>query len=240
MGDGSIARIVVMNDARVLEELARHPTALNRDSCELVVPDAGDDLARCARQLGADIVVLGESEACLDAIETVRRVAAVTNDGLPPRIVFIGRPFEEARARDAGAHEVLIRPIVAAELKAAIGRLLAWRERGASRLPLDAPVVFETGGESLRGRCLDLSLSGAFVEFGRSPQVGALGTLEVRLPHGLLAIRAEIVRAGRGAHSASGHGLRFLDVSPATRVQLARIVHQEPISSLGHLGSCES
>jgi CheY-like chemotaxis protein len=221
MEESRVVRVVMMGDARLVDAL--RATSLGRDSCEIRLADAGEDLPRLVARFEADAVLMGGGEACVDVLETCRRLRAGRETADTP-IVVVGLPFDEARARAAGATAFIPSPPKLGELRDALAGAVGLTVRHARRVRVSLGARYASSASSFSGRCLDLSSSGAFLTFDEHPPVGFRGELSIKPESQTLSLTSEVVRVGRGATAAEGAGVRFVDLAPDTRAYLSHFV----------------
>lgn len=216
----AMSRILMVDDADLFRAL--DATLVRRFQCDIVrARDAGDVLAR-AGTLAPDLIVLDAERPDRGGADCVR---ALKNDPAlrDTRVLVLasgGAALDACRA--AGADAALARPLIAADLEIALGKLggLAWRRapRRASRLA----ARIRSGSVHARGRIKDISRDGLFLAVRCTPAVDA----EVRVLFGLpsadgvrsIDTRGVVVRRVEDdpeSHLIAGVGLRFVDLSGA-------------------------
>lgn len=150
---------------------------------------------------------------------------------LPVILVAGGEgPEQHAAAVEAGADDVLTRPLDRISLLAAARRLLgAPTVRGLPRIALETPVRLAHGGEEAWGTARNLSRGGIFVETDARCEPQAEVQLEFPLPgrHAVLAPTARVVwqRLPTAGHRA-GLGLRFLGLDGRSAHSLEYFVRE--------------
>lgn len=218
-------RVLLVDDVRLLAEV--EGTALGRDVVEIRVTGGTGDIARAARECQPAVVVLGEGEACPDALEMCRRIRTDPATRAVS-IIYIGMGLNRERARLAGADVFIPRPFTRLELREAFQRVLRLRDRIAVRRQVSFDVELSTGEDVSRGTCRDLSLSGAFMTLDRELQPGERGTLRFEAGSRRFQLAVHVVRRGRGACGLEGVGVAFLGLDADTGAFLSRYVRTIP------------
>jgi len=215
-----MTRVLIVDDVRLLTEIRSTP--LGRAAVEVALLRAGDDIVAAARASRPDVVVLEEGEFFPEAFEACRRLGDDPETAAIP-VLYIGLSLHRERCAARGVAEFLPKPATRRDLDQAVRRLLSGRARRGARRVVDVSCVLEQGGTRLAGRCIELSLDGAFVRFDGPPR-DMPGVLI--LPNGArpIEVASEVVRGGEGRGGERGWGLRFLPLGVETTAHLARFV----------------
>jgi CheY-like chemotaxis protein len=216
---GSMTRVLIVDDVRLLAEIRATP--LGRAEVETVLLRAGDDVVASARQFRPHLVVLADGECFPEAFEACRRLGDDPETAALP-VLYIGLSLHRERCVARGVSEFLPKPATHRDLDEAVRRLVSGSVRRGRRRVVDVVCALEQDGTRRAGRCLELSLDGAFVRLDETPREGA-GILTLAEGARPIALPAEVVRAGQG-RGGSGWGLRFGPLGVDATAQLARFV----------------
>jgi CheY-like chemotaxis protein len=215
-----MTRVLIVDDVRLLAEIRSTP--LGRAAVEIALLRTGDDVVAAARAARPDLVVLEEGEFFPEAFEACRRLGDDPDTAAIP-VLYIGLSLHRERCVARGVAEFLPKPVTHRDLDQVVRRLLSVSARRGARRVVDVPCALEQDGTRLAGRCIELSLDGAFVRFDGPPRERP-GVLI--LPNGARSIEvaSEIVREGEGRGGERGWGLQFLPLGVETTAHLARFV----------------
>lgn len=92
-------------------------------------------------------------------------------------------------------------------------------EYRSPRYPVDLPVLLILEGESVCGRCKEISSEGMKVEFRQPVARNCSGTLRIGKSDSFVEVRARVARTGSGSD-----GVRFLFGSEKERRAMQRLV----------------
>lgn len=211
-------RILIVDDVRLMADLRTTP--LGRADVEIVPLRCGEDAVARAREVRPAFVVLEEGEffpEAFDALRSLQRHPATAE--LP--VLYIGLSLERDLALLPGLTEFVPKPARRHELERACLRMLRADARRTARRAVDVACALLQDGRSNPGRCVELSLGGAFVLLDHSV-AAEKGTLVLPNGKGSIELPVEVVREGKDRHAARGWGLRFVDLGPRQGAQLAR------------------
>lgn len=215
-----MTRVLIVDTARLLADIRSTP--LGRAEVEVAPLRAGDDVVAAAKALRPDIVMLEEGEFFPEAFEDCRCLRDDPDTaGIP--VVYVGLSLHRECCAALGVAEFLPKPAARRDLDQAVRRLLNCSARSGPRRVVDVACALDQGGTRLAGRCIELSLDGAFIQFDGPPREMP-GLLS--LPNGArpIEVASEIVREGEGRGGERGWGLRFLPPGVETTARLARFV----------------
>jgi len=215
-----MTRVLIVDDVRLLAEIRSTP--LGRVAVEVALLRPGDDVVERARFLHPDLVVLEEGEFYPEAFDACRSLGDTPETaGIP--VLYIGLSLHRERCTECGVAEFLSKPVTRHDLDQAVRRLLGGNARRGARRVVDVPCELQQEGKGFAGRCIELSLDGAFVRFDDPPreQPGVLHFQNGARP---IEVAIEIVREGDGRGGERGWGLQFLPLGVEASAQLARFV----------------
>jgi len=216
--------VLLVDDARLMAEF--QSTALGRASFDLIPLRVGQDVARLAGEIQPDVILLRDGESCPDVLDACHALAARPDTRRIP-LIYIGLGLHRERYLEAGVDVFIPRPVTRHQLQEAIRQVLPLEDRIALRRSVRFPVRLDVGETEIPGRCVNLSLTGAFVELDRRAEVGEGGRLRFQAAGREMVLPCEVVRQGKGAGLKHGVGLRFVNAGAETSAFLARFVRTE-------------
>ncbi len=215
-----MTRVLIVDDVRLLAEIRATP--LGRAAVEVALLRPGDDAVVRARASRPDIVVIEEGEFFPEAFDACRSLGdAPDTAGIP--VLYIGLSLHRERCIECGVAEFLSKPVTRHDLEQAVRRLLSGSARRGARRVVDVPCELQQDGAGFAGRCVELSLDGAFVRFDAPPH-GRPGVLVFQNGARPIEVAIEIIREGEGRGGERGWGLRFLPLGVEASAQLARFM----------------
>jgi hypothetical protein len=145
-------------------------------------------------------------------------------------------PEVKERLREAGFNLALWSPFDDRTLRFQLNRAFLRSQadgsaRGELRVPLPWRVTIHAAGRREEAQIYNLSQRGAFLETARPSMVGGELDVELQLPNGPGLLPANVLHTNVTGnlwrpHLPVGMGIRFTDLSPAIRHDLAQIVVQ--------------
>jgi uncharacterized protein (TIGR02266 family) len=212
----TVARILLVDDARRLIELLKH--YLKRTSCRVLTARSGAEALDSCRRERPDLIFLDETMRDRDGLAVCRELKGDPLLRQIPVVIVASRDRAEA-CREAGCDDVLPKPVVQAEFLARVRRFVALLERVEDRIPVSLKVEFQALTGSYTAYTKDLSPRGLFL---KSPRAFAPGTrlrIAIHLPHRAEPLRLEavvrrVVEPVPGSHLLPGVGLQFGDAPP--------------------------
>ncbi|MFN7965495.1 MAG: PilZ domain-containing protein [Acidobacteriota bacterium] len=211
-------RVLLVDDARLLAEL--EGTALARRSLVRRIVSRDADLLAEALALRPELIVLEEGEFCPDALDAARRLASHPVTRSIP-VLYIGSPLHRERAVDLGVRAFAARPVTRRALREALDSSGLIVDRSSVRRVVDMPARLRfDDGEMVSGRCIDLCLGGALLEFDLDLELGSSGSLFIDTMPTQIQLRATLIRGG------SGYGTRFDPLPLSDAVHFSRFVRR--------------
>ena len=223
-------RILVADDLAMCREVARL-ALLSLGRVETVAD--GEKALERARLERPDLVIADLSMPKMDGIALCRALRRDPDLSRVPIILLASShaPDEHARAVDAGADDVLAKPIQRPSLVASAQRFL--RPEGTLGLPrveIDAPVTIRSGPRHAEGRVRNVSRGGAFVQADLPLVVHSELAMEFALPgtDAQIAPTARVMWARGSASSCgpAGAGVRFIALDGRAAQCLDDYVHE--------------
>jgi CheY-like chemotaxis protein len=223
-----MSRILLADDSKFFRTIERQ--FLQKTPAELDEVACSDELLSKLRKNCPHLLFIGYTLRPLNAAECCRQIKAdPALRSLPVVIVCDqgeGQQVEEAKRANCDA--VLIKPLDRISFLR-IGRkfLNSIREH---RQPCFMPVRFTWQGETITGKCLDISGGGLFLESSMDVPVGTLLTLDFILPSGVnlsSSCQGEVMWHNRKPnlfkpHYPVGMGVRFNAPSKLLIDEIAR------------------
>ncbi|TLM69397.1 MAG: response regulator [Deltaproteobacteria bacterium] len=224
-------RIMLADDSRFFRSIERQ--FLQKTPAQVVEVASSDDLFSQLEVEKPQLLFLAWSMRPLTGEECCRRIKATPAFRDLPVILVCDQdmPGQVDSARRAGCDAVLSKPLHR-QLFLQAGRqfLSGIREHRQSCF---MAVNFEWQGETLRGKSLDISSGGIFVESPADVPVGEALTLSFVLPgtDRLISCRGEVVWLNRRPnplkpHYPTGFGLRFSGLSPHLAEEFGRLARR--------------
>lgn len=208
---------MLADDSRFFRSIERQ--FLQKTPAQVVEVVSSDDLFAQLSAEKPQLLFLACSFRPLDGVECCRRIKATPSLRDLPVVMVCDqdRPEQVAFARGAGCDEVLVKPLHR-QLFLQTGRrfLSGIREHRQSCFMV---VHFIWQGENYRGKSLDISSGGVFVESGEDIPVGTVLSLSFALPgaENSVSCQGEVVWLNRRPnpqkpHYPNGFGIRFRDL----------------------------
>jgi len=216
-------RVLVVDDARLLADLSG--TALGRETIDLHRAGLADDIVELAERLAPRVVIVTDGDACFEPLGACRRLRANPRTR-ETRIVYVGSFLSRPTTREAGIDLFLPRFVQPHELREALARVLDVPGRAARRWRVELPCMVSAPGGDRRGTCLDLSMSGCFVELDGAVEAGASATVRLEGDEAETVLSARAVRSGSGPEGQRGTAFGFVLDDAATSALLSRFVRQ--------------
>jgi CheY-like chemotaxis protein len=210
-------KILLVDDMRHFLDL--ETTFLQRAECRLFTASTGLEAIRVAKAEKPDLIILDIEMPEMNGIQACRILKSDPMTQKTPIIVLTSMQMED-EARRAGAQHFIRKPIDETRFLSEIKKYLPIRERIDARVPLDAPISFWRDGEPAKGRLVNLSKTGFYVESSEPPPVGARLEISFTLPNdssGKL-ITAEVMVVRLAETEGAGFGCRFFQISTGTRL----------------------
>jgi uncharacterized protein (TIGR02266 family) len=222
-------RILIVDDAPMFREL--ESLFLARSGQVLTAGDGAEALELAHRE-APDVIVTDLSMPGMRGDQLCRRVKADPDLSRIPVIIVTGRDDGEEHelAVRAGADDVLEKPVSRVALIQSVNHFLRLAMRGLVRVPLQTDVRLAAETLDAKGRSLNISRGGMFVEL---PASGPVPETEIRLEFELpnagtpLAPTAKVVwrrRATGDQHP--GLGLQFLKLDHMAARSLDEFVYE--------------
>lgn len=224
-------KILIVDDTAIFRELE----ALYLSSAGTVLgASTGAEALAIARREHPDVLVADLDMPDMDG-ETLCRAIKADRDlhRTPVILVTSGRSgLEHDRAVRAHADDILSKPLNRIQLNLAVGRLLRSNgHRSLARVAVDAEVRVHVmrADASAWGMVRDLSRGGVFIESPGKLPLSTEVELAFRLSNTRRPLRstAQVMWTGRHpATGASGMGLQFLALDPASTGRIDDYIHE--------------
>jgi uncharacterized protein (TIGR02266 family) len=221
-------RILVVDDAPMFRDLE----SLFLARCGRVLTAAGGaEALEIARRERPDVVVVDLDMPGMPGDELCRRIKADPDLAGTPVIIVTGRDqgHEHARAVQAGADDVVEKPINRVSLIQSVNHFIRLAMRGLVRVPLDTDVDLSLAKAASQGRSINVSRGGIFVETEQGcPEPDTELRLSFALPEAprRIAPTARVVwRRFETEGLLPGMGLQFLELDRESARQLDEYVY---------------
>lgn len=212
-------RVMLADDSRFFRSIERQ--FLQKTPAQVVEVVDSDDLFAQLTAEKPQLLFLAYSMRPLDGVECCRRIkSSPALRNLPVVMVCDqDRSDQIGSAKNAGCDAVLVKPLHRQSFLQAGHQFLS--EIREHRQPCFMIVHFDWQGENCRGKSLDISSGGVFVESAADIPLGTLVKLTFSLPGSdkPVTCQGEVVWHNRRPqprkpHYPNGFGLRFRDLSP--------------------------
>lgn len=229
--------ILLVDDVRLFLEVEK--SYLDREDCQIVVAQGGQEALKMARYMRPDLVVMDYEMPEMDGAACCMELKQDPDLWEVPVVLIINdEPGSEERCREAGCEEVLQRPLNRRELLEVARRYL--RLAGRSKPRRSACLLVRYGVEdqlSLHDYTINLSHGGLFLETSKVLPVETPLTLEFIVP----GSEEEILCKGRvawvnqgGPLSAkpnlpNGFGVAFNELSQGDLERLTDYLKEEHV-----------
>lgn len=174
--------ILLVDDVRLFLEVER--SYLDREDCQVLVAQSGEEALKTARVLRPDLVIMDLEMPGMDGAACCREMKKDTELETVPVVLIANRePGSEEKCRAAGCDEVLIRPFLRRQLLESARRYLEISGRAQTRA--DACLLVRYGVENqleLHDYSINLSHGGLFLETGKVLPIETPLTLEFIVP----------------------------------------------------------
>lgn len=221
-------RILVVDDAPMFRELE----SLFLARCGRVVTASdGREALELARRQRPDVVVADLDMPGMPGDELCRRIKRDPDLSGVPVIIVTGRDqgHEHARAVEAGADDVVEKPINRVSLIQSVNHFMRLAMRGLVRVALDTDVDLRLPSQEAHGRSINVSRGGMFIESEEAcPEPDTRLGLSFALPEAKqrIAPTARVVwRRFETEGLRPGVGLQFLDLDRESARQLDEYVY---------------
>jgi CheY-like chemotaxis protein len=154
---------------------------LQRADCRLLRAEDGVSALRLAREETPDLVFLDIEMPGMNGGEVCRVIKADPQSRSMPVVLVSSHDGAEVAQR-CGADQFLPKPVEEPVLLETLEKYLQLHARGEDRLAVEWPIAFWREGNSHRGRMLDVSRTGFFLEASPLQSIGARLAISFALP----------------------------------------------------------
>lgn len=220
--------IVLADDSRFFRTIERQ--FLQKTPAAVEEVDSSDALFVRLRQAVPQLLIMGASLRPLNGLDCCRRIKSDPALRALPVIMVCEHddPQQPGLARQAGCEAVLVKPLDRQRFLEAGRQFLS--EIREHRKPCFLAIGFDWEGAAQRGKCLDISSGGLFLESSLLIPAGTRLRIEFTLPgHAVpVSCHGEVTWHNRRpnlfkAHYPVGFGLKFIDLPEAVGRQLLQL-----------------
>ncbi len=209
---------------------ARLAPVLDRQKVEVVQVTSAEDAGKLAYSERVDLVILDADPTAMSLAEVVRIIRAGASASSRCSLLVLAQPGRAEAALalvGRGVNRVMLADDPPELLGHLVAELLHVAPRTTLRLAMRFLAEVADGAEEALGAVVNLSATGMLVETDADLEPGQHVVLSLDLGAELepLALKAEVVRRADPARDGVvGFGLRFLDLSAASRARLGAIL----------------
>lgn len=224
-------RIMLADDSRFFRSIERQ--FLQKTPAQVAEAVNSDDLFAQLTTDKPQLLFLAYSLRPLDGVECCRRIKASPSLRDLPVVMVCDQDLPEQVdvARRAGCDAVLVKPLHRQSFLQAGRQFLS--EIREHRQPCFMVIHFAWQGENCRGKSLDISSGGIFVESAADIPVGTMVELSFALPgvNQPVSCHGEVVWLNRRPkslkpHYPNGFGVRFRDLPPHLAEEFSRFARK--------------
>lgn len=222
---------LVLYDPDLRAMLARERVFQHQPGCRIVQADGPDDLVRLARGERPHVVIADADLLAADLepiLAQLKRSAPLK--GTPVFVTAAPKPGAEDRLVAAGADGVLLKPVGKQRFYDLV-RAAASAAKMDIRVPADVEVTFTVGNRERRGRVVNLSRGGLYLETDSPSPVGTKLTIRFTLPAFSNTIYANGIvtwlndaPASRATQLPKGMGVKFVETPLVSQKTIALYV----------------
>jgi CheY-like chemotaxis protein len=223
--------ILIADDSRFFRTIERQ--FLQKTPAHVIESGDSDDLFLQLKTEKPQLLFLAHALRPLNGAECCRRIKgdSLLRDLPVVMVCDQDMPEQVAEAERAGCNAVLVKPLDRFRFLDAARLFLS--EIREYRYPCFMPVHFETGGISCRGKSLDISSGGVFIESTADIPIGSVVALTFTLPEGNVAISCQGVVVWHNRrpnplkpHYSEGFGIKFREPPRQLAEELCRFARR--------------
>ncbi|MCX7830421.1 MAG: response regulator, partial [Acidobacteria bacterium] len=214
-------KLLIVDDMKSFLNLEQ--TFLRRAECKIFTATTGLEAIKVAELVHPDLILLDIEMPELNGIETTRILQ--NNKKLKDiPIIIVSSTTRKDEALKAGAKEFLQKPVDENTFLTAILKYAPLRIRKDKRVRLETQCNFALEGSQHKGKTLDVSVSGIFLETDIPLEIG--NHLEISFSMPLNGNKKEIKTDAIVVRKAkNGYGLGFFEISEGARIYLEEFVN---------------
>jgi len=206
-------------------------TFFEREGFRIITAEDCHDALDIAIRERPDAIVLNHRGSGMNGVECIRRIKRnKALKGVPVAIVM-EKKSERKRYLDAGADNVLVKPVTHEELVKTVSVSLKVPFRKHPRAHVNILVKYENLDLFLTNYASNLGSGGMFIETDRLLPQGTIMNLEFQIPEISVPVRAKgmVVWTGKGKSGKKGMGIQFEGLDQVTR----KVINEYVEKSIG-------
>lgn len=221
-------KILLVDDVQLSIEMEK--VSLERAGCRILTAKNGKEALEIIRKEHPDLVIMDLYMPEMNGDECCRQVKRDAQIKGTPIIMTTsgGSPEERKRCFDAGSDDFIVKPFKGAELFRKVERIIDITVRRHLRSPMSCAVSLYSKGTEYKGRSVDISCGGIFIESKDIIPKGSTVELKFRLPNSRVEIEAEgkVVRLVKETlNYESGMGIEFDKLSSDGEQEIIAYTH---------------
>jgi len=224
-------KILVIAEEKFLRDLIRG--YLEQVGAQVLAAGSGREGLALAQAQRPDLIIADLLLPDLPARELCQQLKAdFKTKAIPVLVVLAGdQPVEERKSREAGAAEVLSKPIKPRQLLQRTAKLLGIPVRYALRLPATVSAASGAGILPFKAEVKDLSETGIRLATSLKLALNHSVRVQFQLPGqgGALSLEAKILRLEAGERGEITYGMRFTSPEPQQQSRIQNYLQSLPV-----------
>ncbi len=229
-GDRVKKKVLLVDDVKLFIEMEK--TFLNREDIDIYTASSGEEALRLHKKEKMDLILL---DLYMPKMKGNEVCSIIRNDEnlKDVSIIMVTTSLKEEDirlCREAGANDVINKPIDPKLLLSKVSKLLGIPERKNLRILVRLKIEGVDGGVQFFGNTIDISMTGILIETDKELSIGEEVNISLVLPGrtALLQIKGKVMRRvdlhRKGGY---GYGVRFLNLNPEQKTILRDFIEHK-------------